>query len=57
MRAQIPKANPDPCTQLASIPPSITTDEMHKREIKVPVLSIFGDAEAAVDAFLDKYSG
>jgi pimeloyl-ACP methyl ester carboxylesterase len=100
VRAQLPRATPDPCSQIASIPPSVMTDEMHKREIKVPVLSIFGDAdsifspqaakeaaaefsgspdstlvmiagashfplveanhldaEAAVDAFLDKYSG
>ncbi|HKN50789.1 MAG TPA: alpha/beta hydrolase, partial [Actinomycetota bacterium] len=100
VRAQIPRANADPCTQIASIPPSVQTDEMHKREINVPVLSIFGDAdsifspqaakdaaaeftgspdsmlvmiaggshyplveanhldaEAAVDAFLKKYSG
>jgi pimeloyl-ACP methyl ester carboxylesterase len=46
VRAQIPRANPDPCTQFASIPPSVQADEMHKREINVPVLSIFGDADS-----------
>lgn len=46
VRARIPRANPDPCTQLGSIPPSIMTDERNLATINVPVLSIFGDADS-----------
>lgn len=46
VRAQIPKPNADPCSQIASIPAGVQADEMDKREIKVPVLSIFGDADS-----------
>jgi len=62
VRARIPRANPDPCSQLASIPPSIMTDERSLGSINVPVLSIFGDADAifSPDAAKDqatKYTG
>jgi len=57
VRASTPRANPDPCSQARSIPPGIMTDMKNIGTIDVPVLSIFGDADAIFDQSAAKEQG
>ncbi|HEY2833819.1 MAG TPA: alpha/beta hydrolase [Sporichthyaceae bacterium] len=64
VRTAVPPLNPDPCGQLESIPAGIAADYQHLGEIDVPVLVMFGDADAvfgphplAIDQMADRYTG
>jgi pimeloyl-ACP methyl ester carboxylesterase len=64
VRDAVPALKPDPCGQLESIPAGITADYLHLGEIDVPVLVMFGDADAvfgphplAIDHMASRYTG
>ena len=62
VRDAVPALNPDPCGQLQSIPAGIVSDVLHNGEIDVPVLVMFGDADAvfpppAADQQALRYTG
>jgi pimeloyl-ACP methyl ester carboxylesterase len=46
VRNAVPALHADPCGQLESIPAGINADYLHLGEIDVPVLVMFGDADA-----------
>ena len=64
IRNAVPALHADPCGQLESIPAGIATDYQHLGEIDVPVLVLFGDADAvfgphpfAIDHMASRYTG
>jgi pimeloyl-ACP methyl ester carboxylesterase len=62
VRAAVPALNPDPCGQLGSLPAGIGADVANLGEIDVPVLVMFGDADAvfpppAADQQALRYTG
>lgn len=64
VRNAVPELNADPCGQLESIPPGIAADYQHLGEIDVPVLVMFGDADAVfgphpfvIDHMASRYTG
>lgn len=62
IRETVPALNPDPCNQLLSLGPAVATDSLMLGQIDVPVLVMFGDADAvfpppAADQQEARYTG
>lgn len=62
VRAAVPAPNPDPCGQLLSLGPALTVDTAQLGQVEVPVLVMFGDADAvfpppAADQQALRYTG